>query len=764
MSLGITIFILISIYIKHEYSYDRFHRDSDCIFRVNTNFHIDNGKTMRLPASPPPLANSLIQHCPEVTSVVRFAIEHDFLLNHKVNKYYENNLIYADLSFFKVFDFPFILGNAEYALKEPNSIILTKSKVKKYFKDENPIGKLVSINNESTYKVTAIIDDIPINSHIHFDFIASTTNIPIFEGSNWGSLSLYTYVLTNKASSIISVQKQLPEIIKNYAGENWLSTLEFQLQPITKIHLHSNREQEYADTFDVIQIYFLSFLAFLILIISCANYANLFTSKHMNRSREAGIRKILGASRSEIIAQFMIESIMYASLSVILSIVLVQIALQYFNDIIQKNLEFNWSNNILELFVLTSFVGLISGCYPAIYFSKVQPFHMVKDIATKKTMKFNIRKGLILFQIAVVIAVFICVGITYKQMQFIKNKRLGFNKEQILCLRVRNTKSLESYERIKQELIKHPSIEQVTLSSDLIGNYIGPARYRPDEYIGNQDMWIRTLYVDYEYLKMLNINIIDGRNFSRHFSTDIKQSFIINEAALNYFGWNSIIDKSIIHRQSRNVFIKGNVIGVVSDFHYHSLHQPIEPLIIQMNAERFNYVNLKIKMNDISEILKYIKNKWVNFESEFPLDYVFLDDTFNNLYQSEQRLNLIFIFFASIAVIIACLGLLGLASFIVERRFREIGIRKVLGSSVSEISWLFFKEFLALILISFIVSSPIALFFMKKWLDNFAYRTDIDFWICFEAGLLTIVITIFTVGYQVIRASIINPAEVLKYE
>lgn len=782
LAIGMACFLLIFLFVQDELSYDRYHNNSKWIYRITAEAYVAE-KAIHAASTPAPLGPTLINEFPEVLKAARILnSSSERLVSFGQKKFYESRFFFADPSVFDVFTYPFKKGDPKTALNEPYSVVITEETAEKYFGNEDPVGKVINVNNRADYRITGVLKDIPRNSHFNLDFLASfitlaETNKRLSE--DWGNLSYFTYCLLRQDCLPAELEKKLPLIVKKYVGkyfesfkgmlsdkiiEEWKSAFKFHLQPLTKIHLHSRLFYEIEANSDVSYVYIFSIIAFFILVIACINFMNLSTARSSSRAKEVSMRKVVGAQRAQLIRQFLAESFFLTFISLLFAIGIVEVFLPAFNRISGKEMSLSYSGNWMVLVGLvgtTILVAVLSGSYPAFLLSAFLPVDVIKGSLKKGLAASSLRKILVVFQFSVSITLIIGAIIIYNQLAFIRNKNLGFDQEQLVAIRARNPEMIRSYESAKNELMQNPDIISVAASSGLPAKDLGTQNtFRPEGAGENDYIIMYTVSVDYDFLKTLGIKLASGRNFSRDFPGDVNGAFILNEAACQKFGWESPLGKTIEQMGSG----KKTVIGVVKNFHYLSLHQKIDPLVIQFDPEDFDYFSVKIRPQNIRRTLAYLENTWRKFDPAHPFEYSFLDEDVDKLYKADKNFGEIFICFTILAISIACLGLFGLTSFTAEKRTREISIRKVFGASVSNIVILLSREFARWVLFANLVAWPFAYYAMKRWLQNFAYRSSIGIWIFILAAASAFAIALLTVSFQAIRAALANPVEALRYE
>ncbi|MGD9345301.1 MAG: ABC transporter permease [Candidatus Aminicenantes bacterium] len=759
LSIGITACVLLLLWVQDEWSFDRFHENSDELYRVLLD---PMGASVTHEAvSPPVLAAKMKEDFSEVVNAARVSTSGTLLFKHGDKVFYERGGIFADPTFFKMFSFPFIQGDPATVFSDLHSIVITEDLASKYFGNENSMGKTLTINNKSDYKVTGVIKNSPHNSHLRFNYVRSFELLKEFgvDINSWGNVSFFTYVQLQKNCSSRDVDEKLkPMIEKEDPGHNL-----YYLQPLTQIHLRSNFNFDPAVTGNIMYIYIFTIAAVFILFIACINFMNLATARSGTRAKEVGMRKAVGAYRIDIIKQFFGESILLSFTALLFSVIMLQIFLPIFNELAGKELTLSRSGGIqifLLLICIALFTGLLSGSYPALFLSSFKTVNVIKNLSRSGNKGYIFRKILVVTQFSLTIIILIGTIVVHKQLDHVRNQNLGYDKDYIICLPIRGEFGKE-IDTAKAELLKNPNILDVTATSSLptfIGSGTSGAWWegKPD----NLRIQMQFVSVDYNYLDTFKMEMAEGRFFSKDFESDKTESFVLNEAAIKSMGMNSPVGRQFaaIGRD------RSTIIGVIKNFNYKSLHSEIEPLILVMDPNWFRYACIRISSENIEETIAFLEKIWNKFSAGYPFDYTFLDDRIANLYKSEQSIGTLFHYFTILVIFIACQGLFGLASFTAEQRTKEIGIRKVLGAPVFSILLLLSKEFAKWVLLANIIAWPAAYIIMDKWLENFAYRTNIGMEIFFLSAGLALAIALITVSYQCIKAARTNPVNSLKYE
>jgi putative ABC transport system permease protein len=780
LALGIATCLLIMLYVQNELGYDRYNEKADRIVRVVFRSKMQ-GSNMNESNVMPPVAQAFKNDFPEVQEATRIRANGYHRVSYGNKLFKDDALAFVDSNFFSVFTLPLIRGDAKTALLQPYTVVISKSVAQKYFGNGNPIGKvLVFKDDKASLTVTGEIDEVPVNSHFHFGMFASMASLPEARTGSWLESNFYTYLVLPKGYNYKQLEAKMPNAVAKYIGPQLQKAMgvtfaqfkqqgndiSFGLQPLTDIHLHSDFTGDMEPYGDINNVYIFSVLAVFMLLIACINFMNLSTASASKRAREVGIRKVMGSLKGQLVRQFLLESLLLTAVALVLAIGIVYWALPLFNALTGQSLSLHLGANVwvlpgLVLFGL--FTGVLAGSYPAFFLSSFNPIAVLKGKLTNGKKSSGLRSGLVVFQFFISISLIIGTTVVYNQLSYIQHKALGYDKSQVIV--VDETYWLGKNENaFKQQLLQDPRVENVSISSYIpAGNSYGNNFFiYPDQ---NTTQIIKGLRydVDYNYIPTLGMQIIQGRNFSKEYGGD-STAAIVNEAAVKSLGWgNNPLGHTISNNQNSGTVNAYHVIGVVKDFHFRSLHELITPLVMVMGTEHSNML-VKIKGKDIAGTLASMKKKWDGLTAESPFSYSFLDDRFNDTYKAEQNIGRILFIFAGLTIFVACLGLFGLATFTAEQRTKEIGIRKVLGANVTGLVSLLSKDFLKLVLIAFVIASPVAWYVMNKWLLDFAYRINITWQVFALAGVIVVVITLITVSYQSIKAALMNPVKSLKVE
>lgn len=753
LAFGMACCIFILFWVRDELSFNSFFENSDLIYRVNKKYQLGN-ETSYNPSTPFPLARTAKEKYPQISQATKY-FRTTALFKYEDKVFKERKVCATDSCFFRVFSLQFIKGLPEQALREPNTIVITENSAEKYFGDDEPIGKTVTLNNRQEFVVTGLIRNFPANSDFQFDMFVPIKAVVRSEFyDDWGGHFAHTFVLLQKGSDPIQVEENLSQLIQEKLPEE---KLWMKLQPLNKLHLFTLEGKRAGMNY----IYFFSIIAVFILTIACINFINLSTARSEKRAKEVGLRKVVGADRSQIIRQFFGESILFTLLALLLAILLIEIFQHAFNDISGKNLDITSLNAslILSLVAIALFTGIISGSYPALFLSSFQPVKVLKGSVSKRFQNRLFRKILVIIQFSLSIMLLIGTGIIYQQLQFMQTKDLGFEKENILYLNL-NRDLRTNFEAFKNELVQRQDIVGIARTSELpteIWSIIRGIKWEGKQT--DETAAFGYASIDYDFIEMMNMTMALGRSFSIKFPSD-SVNYIFNETAIKTMGMSDPVGKVF----SLNEDDTGTIVGVVKDFHFLPLTYAMEPLVLMINPNYYHQVLIKIGQGDVKVTIAQIEKVWKKISPAYPFEYNFLDETFSATYGEAIRAGKIFQYFVIIAILISCLGLLGLASFTAEQKTKEIGVRKVLGASVPGIVMLLTNEFVKWVAISNLFAWPIAYFAMKMWLQNFAYRINIGFSIFLLSAGVALIVAIVTVSYQSLKAALANPIESLRYE
>lgn len=781
LAIGITICFIIFLFVSDELSFDRFNKNADDIVRVVFKADINGGKIFEANVMPQ-VAAAMKNDYPEVADATRLFQSGFPKIVYGEKKLKDEEMAYVDPNFFSIFTLPFIEGDAAKALLEPGSMVITRSIADKIFGKEEAIGKTLTLPDEQNarFRITGVINDIPANAHFHFNLYASMTGLPDARSNSWMGSNFFTYVLLQKGTDYHALQAKLPGMVTKYIGPQIQQAmgisleqfrtkgneLGFELQPLTSIHLYSHSNNELSPPGDPKYVYIFSAIAIFMLLIACINFINLSTAGASKRAKEVGIRKVIGSGRGALVRQFLLESAVLVGISLVVAVLFVKLTLPVFNDLSGKHLQlgFSW-RIILSFLALGVLVSVLAGIYPAFVLSSFKPVIVLKGAAGRTGKKgFSLRSGLVVFQFIISTGLIIGTLVVWQQMKYIQHINLGYQKEQLLILS--NSYALGKQEPVfKEEMLKDPRIVNATISSY---RPAGPSNNNNAlAYAeGHEDQIMKTIefHIDDQYIPTFSMQMAAGRNFSKDMPTD-STAMIINEKAASAFGWDdrTAIGKTIIRQNSDRGFnVPYHIVGVVRDFNFKSLHEPITPLLMTLESD-YGLI-CKVKTDNITGLISDMKHKWDQFHTGEPFIYEFMDDLYNKTYAAEEKTGTILNIFAVLTIFVACLGLFGLATYTAEQRIKEIGIRKVLGASVAQITQMLSSAFIKLVLVACCIAFPIAWWAMDKWLQGFAYRIHIGWWMYALSGFLTILIAVCTISFQAIRSAMANPIKALRTE
>ena len=787
LGIGLAACLLITLYVVDELSYDRFNVNADRIYRINSDIQFGGGN-LHMTASSDMMGATLKKDYPQVEEYTRIYPKEGAKLIKKGNDFInEDNIAYVDSTFFNVFTLPAVDGNTKTALNEPNTVVLSETAARKYFGTAQATGKTIEVKNDDKtipFKVTAVIKDIPHNASFHFDFMLSMKNAD-YQWGQFTSHNFNTYLLLKQGTDYKAFEKNFSTYIRNYVipyvqqfvkissieeFEKAGNKLQYSLMPLTKIHLYSDYSFELNPTGSIQYVYIFSAVALFILIIACINFMNLSTARSASRAKEVGIRKVLGTERKTLVAQFLVESTVTAFISMALAIGLVAAALPGFNEVAAKTLSIAelFSSPLLFLILSLPFiVGLLAGSYPAAFLSKFKPIVVLKGNAGTSFKKSNLRNALVVFQFASSVILITGTIIVYSQLHYIQTTKLGFSKDQVLIID-RAYALNNNTEAFKNEVLAMQGVKSGTLCSYLpVSNSSRSDNTYSKEAVMDfkNGIDMQTWRIDYDYIKTMGMEIVQGRNFSKEYGSD-SSAMLITETTAKLLGYNDPIGKMLYvpdGAPGNSPMRSFKIVGVIRDFHFESLRQNIGPLCMVL-GQSTGLASFKISTSNAPALIKQVEAKWKAMAPGMPFSYRFMDDSFNDMYRSEQRAGTIALVFAILAILIACLGLFGLVTYMAEQRTKEIGIRKVLGASVSGMATMLSKDFVKLVIIAFIIASPLAWWGMNKWLEDFAYRINIEWWVFALAGMIALLIAIGTVSFQAIKAALANPVKSLRTE
>jgi len=772
LAIGMAGTLMILMYVANELSYENFHKQHKQIYRISVEYG-EKGKTMDFAGAMPALGPSLVEETPDVLNAVRFNRDENAVLSYGQKKFNESNVFFADPSVFDVFTFPLIEGDRETALQDPFSLVLTERAARKYFGEQNPLGQSIVYNNEYPLKITGVMKDLPANTHLTCDFLASFNSLEslgkIPERPWMVFADTYTYLLVKKQASLENILQASQALLQRNTSENFVSMIKFNLLNLSDIHMKSKAIVDLAPRGNMTYVYVFTFVAVLILLIACFNFMNLSTARSLKRAKEVSMRKVLGARRSQLIKQFLGESLVITAMAVALAYVLFELFYPSLNTFLEGSLSvgqqsFRYFFVLIPLVVLV--VGILAGSYPALFLSRYQPAQAAANRFAPVSQKSGFRKILVIAQFTMAVVLIIGSLAILKQLDFMKNSELGFKKEDVVLVnfRPRDPHFKGKYLVMMNQFKQSPQVMSVSGAYTIPGRIskeVKTIQRKTGEEIQNYS--IQAIAVDFDYLDSMGMEIVRGRNFSREISSDEKNGMILNESAVNAIGLEEPLEEKF-SVPGRGGMKEMAVIGVVKDFHVYSFKQKIEPLMLYINPDYFYTVAVRIRPENIPNTLAFLEKTWGDVFPESKFSYTFLEDSYHGLYVSEEKISQMLTLFSGLAVFVACLGLFGLASYMAEQRYKEIGIRKVLGADVSSIVSLLSKDFTKSVLIANAIAWPAAYFAMNKWLQNYAYRIHLGGWMFLAAGSAVLAVALMTVSYQAVRAALSDPVDSLRYE
>jgi len=771
LTIGITCSMFLLMYILDELSYDRYHKNADNIYRIVSNIkEPDNAFTWAVAQIP--VAEELRDNYPEVENAVRFFGTSRNLYKNGELQFYEDEFYLADSTVFDMFSYEFIKGDPATALDLPFTMVLTEKMAKKYFGETDPINQSLQNQQNEEFKITGVIKDVPHNSHFRFDALISRNTRPQNQGG-WGGFGVFTYIQLPAGYDLNKMYASLDTIVKqkvNPIFEQYGISVKYELQRITDIHLHSKIQDEAEAGGDISYIYIFAAVAGFMLIIACINYMNLATARSANRAKEVGIRKVMGSQRSQLIYQFITESVVIALIALVVSLALIYLLLSTFNSLSNKEIPFSYilqAPVLLSLFGVVLFAGIVGGSYPAFYLSGFNPVSVLKGKHSAKGGSVLFRKSLVVAQFAISIFMLISTLIVFDQLAFLRNKDLGFEKKQVVRIDLSGRELRQKSKTLVDKIKQSSEFEMVGMADASPGEGIGKNLIKVEDNEGKlADKGVDMFSADYDFVKTLGMQIVQGRDFSRDVISDTTYAVLVNEAMVKRMAWDNPIGKKFVFQQGPgNPDIEKHVVGVVKDYHQNSLYDVIEPLMIILDDDQ-NYIFVRTKEGDVRQSLTSLEKVWKEVNPNHPFEYQFLDQDFDSQYTADEKRSQIFTVFSVLTITIACLGLLGLAAFTTEQRTKEIGVRKVIGASVNSLVVLVSKEFFVLVGLGMLLAFPAAWYFTSSWLQNFAYRIELEGeWLTFIiSALLALAITMITVGYHVMRSAMVNPVNSLRDE
>ncbi len=765
LAVGMTACLIIYFFVRYESNFDRFHEKASQIYRV-TEYQSFNGITpQHVALSMYPMGETMTRDLPEVIDFTRSWRRQDLRFNDGQKNVILPKTLAVDSSFLSIFDFHPLEGQPEAMLREPYSIVLTESYASHFFSGENIIGKTIALDDTIAYHITGIIADVPENSHLQFDALVSIGSIPLMDWmEGWDANILVTYLLLNEDADVESVVARFPAMVEKYGGEGASQTIQVDLQPLTDIHLgstHITHDYQNYKKFDRNYVYLFSALAVFIMLIACINFMNITAARSASRYREVGIRKTIGARRLQLAGQFIGESVLMALFALAVALLMAKLLFPYVSELSGRPLSFNFSDHpfVLPAMLLIGIItGAISGVYPALIISAYQPASTLKSEFKGTHSKTRFRNILVVIQFSIAIGLIVGTLLVVQQLHFLNKHTLGFNKENVLLLPMNRTAN-QNYETLRTKFMQHSAILDVTASGQRLGNNIHQMSSRYEGF--DEGFSISVLNVDLNYPSFYNIEILDGRTFQTANTADKQNSYILNETLAKKLNWESPVGKGARLNWLPEM---GTVIGLAKDFNFNSLHHRVEPLLITSQYWEFDEMSVRVSSGNIEGALAHIENTWQQLVTDYPFEYAFLDEHFEQLYLADRQTSDVIMIIAGLAIIIACLGLFGLSAISTELRTKEIGIRKVLGASVWELIYMLCKGFIGLVFLAFIIAIPLTYIVMGSWLQNFAYHIDMSLITFFLAGILALIIALFTVGYHAISTARANPVQALRYE
>ena len=776
LAVGMACCLLIGLYVQDELSYDRYHEHADRIYRIlHADLDADAPQSLSVPAPEDfwvwgnaPVGPALAADFPEIEKVVRFTHPYNLLFEHENKRFQEDKVLFMDSTVFDVFSWKLLAGNPNKALVAPNSLVLTKSVAEKYFGNANPIGETILVDNETLCTVTGVMEDVPANTHFTFDVLLSMStlregNPRIFD--EWGYVDFYTYFTLAEGVDIASLQAKAPAFLQRH-GKDKDYTIAFE--PMTRAYLHSQASSQPGPSGSLSNVYIFSFIAAFILLIACINFMNLSTARSMERAKEVGVRKVIGANRTGLMYQFLTESVLLSVLAAALAVVLAILAMPAVQELSGKafNPQMLLSWEVLLMVLLAALlVGVLAGSYPAWVLTRFRPVLVLKGVFKSSSTGITLRKGLVVLQFSLSMALIAGTAIVFSQLNHLRNKDLGFRQEQMLVVEFGYDQEVnQKIETIKKVLGDHPDVLSVSASRFVPGDFRVSAGTNIQTPQGEMKLGIINIYeIDDDFISHFEMEMAAGRAFSPEFPADTAQSLLLNEAATKFYGYANPADA--VGKRFSQWGREGTIIGVVKDFNFQSLHNKVEPLSLRLAPQgALSRLSLRIQPGNLSKTTAELEQLWAQLVPHRPFMYSFLDESFNQQYQADLRFGKVFSVFAGMAIFIACLGLFGLVAYTAQQRTKEIGIRKVLGASVVSIVGLLSKDFLKLVLLAAIVAFPLAWYAMSKWLEDFAYRIDMPLWVFLAAGILATIVACLTISFQAVKAATANPVKNLRTE
>jgi len=764
LTLGITSALFLIIYVSDELSYDRYHEKADRIYRVSSKITETDDQFTWIVAQIP-FGPQVAQDYPEVESFTRFINMPRALYKYEDKEYNEENFYYADSTVFDIFTYKVLKGEVKSAVKDPKKIVLTKTAAARYFGKSDPIGKTLT-EGSNTYEVTGIIDDLPYNSHFRFDALTARNNLPKQLG-NWGNFGVFTYLLLPENLDAKAFETKIQGMYDSYMKQIFGPInikIEYILEPIKRIHLYSTNANEPEPTGSITYVYIFGIVAIFLILIAAMNYMNLATARSTRRAREVGLRKVVGSRRSALVMQFLGESVVLTLISLIISIILMIVLLPKFNLLAGKSFspDILYSPVVLiSILGIVLITGIFGGSYPALFLSRFSPVTVLKGEITQGSAGSLFSKILVVIQFSISVAMIVCTLVVFRQLNYLKNKDQGFDQKNVLSLQLNNRQMIRKYPLLKQMLLENEDIRYVTSTNTPMGEGSGKLVFNVETDQGMSQRGINFSVVDHDFVETLGIRMVQGRDFQQDMPSDTLNGVLVNETFVKRMGWKDPIGKKIEAGDENT--LRARVVGVIADYHQTGMYNEIESLLLAYR-EFNNILYIKLSGKDNEKTLSYIESKWKEVFPDQPFAYTYLSERFNRQFEADEKRGLIFTMFTILAILIACLGLFGLASYMVEQRTKEVGIRKVFGASEGVVIKLISREFLILVTISIIIAVPAAYLIMTNWLENYVYRTSVGVPLLLLAAGLTLLITFITVSYKAYQASVMNPANAIRIE
>lgn len=760
--------IIIFLFSRNELTYDQHFSNHEQIYRL-TFEEINRANARHFATVSPPMGPAMVENYPDIEQAVRFRFTDSNILRHGDRQFYEYQVAYADSTLLTIFDFPLAAGNPATALSEENSIILTREMARKYFGNENPVGQTLELDNREILTVTGVFEPIPSNTHLHFDAIISFDTFEVPPGypvtlDSWGWVSFYTYVLLSDQADTYQLERQFRDLLVTHMGEEVGGNRIVHLQPLRDVYLSPDLRNAGVDlrVGNAGYIYGMSAVALFLLLIACFNYMNLSTAQLMRRAGEVGVRKTMGAGKFNLLGQFLTESILLSLISVTLALMVASPLLELLSSWLDVHLTLDLQDYfiIVPLFLLSgAAVGTAAGLYPSLVITRYEPARALKKEPEDRS-SYSLRKVLVVLQFSIAILLIAGSMVIREQIQFMQQKELGFNEDQMLVVQMDGRELNRRYSTIKNQLLQNPDVVQVSMGGGLLDGRNGNVPIVPSGVDGSEGYPMNIYGVHYDYLEMMDIEMVQGRTFSESFATDSANGIVLNRSAARAFGWEDPIGQEL----EVGDIMSGRVIGVTEDFHFASLHREIQPLVMFIPPTNMEQLFIRIAGNGTGDVLQSLGETWQSIVPDFPFSYVFLNEHLSQLYQTDERFLRLITLLTILTVLIACMGLYGLINYFIQQRTKEIGIRKILGASFRQLIWMISRRFLVLVVTANIIAWPVIWFLMDRWLQNFAYRTDVGIGLYVAAGLAVLTVALAAIGYRTGRAAMANPVESLRSE